>query len=360
MPPARPVRSSSAASGRAGRPSRRPRARREPDARGVEGRPALRASRAADLLEREWGIRGALRPLPSERDQNFRVDQDGTPRYVLKLSNRHERPGVLDMQAEGMARLERAGVPCPVVVPGRDGASRRRVDGVWARVLRYVDGTLWSQRPDHPPPLLRDLGRTMGRVTRAWSGFLPAAAHRRLAWDVRRAGAVLSGHGPDVVDRATREVVGRVRRRVVEELMPALARLPHSVVHNDANENNLLVRDGAIAGLLDFGDMVHSVTANEAAVAGAYAMLGSSDPVRAAGLVVAGYVETWPLSPEERRWLPDLIHARLATSVALSGYQRRLAPGDPYLRVSESMVERALADLERAGGPGGWRLPGGP
>jgi len=54
------------------------------------------------------------------------------------------------------------------------------------------------------------------------------------------------------------------------------------VIHSDANDHNLLVRDGQVTGLIDFGDMVYSALAADPAIAAAYAMLDKSKPLEAA------------------------------------------------------------------------------
>ena len=90
-----------------------------------------------------------------------------------------------------------------------------------------------------------------------------------------------------------------------------------------------------VVGLLDFGDMIHSITAHEAAVACAYAMLGRDDPTGVLKAVIHGFVGTCPLTAYEINALPSLAIARLATSVAMSAQQKRVSD-DPYLRVSEA------------------------
>ena len=76
-----------------------------------------------------------------------------------------------------------------------------------------------------------------------------------------------------------------------------LRALPRQVVHNDLNDENLLVRDGAIAGVIDFGDAIETVRAAELAIACTYAMLDQEDPVAVAGDVIAGYQSVAPASP---------------------------------------------------------------
>jgi Ser/Thr protein kinase RdoA (MazF antagonist) len=123
------------------------------------------------------------------------------------------------------------------------------------------------------------------------------------------------------------------------------------VIHNDANDHNVLVADdgGSISGLLDLGDAVWSVVVNELAVAAAYAALRADDPLAVVAQVRAGFETSLPLTEAEADVLLDLVALRLATSVALSAHQSRLAPDDPYLTVSEApawaLLERLAHEL---------------
>ncbi len=128
--------------------------------------------------------------------------------------------------------------------------------------------------------------------------------------------------------------------------------LRHGVIHNDANDHNVLVADdgAAISGLLDFGDAVFTVVANELAVAAAYAALDAPDPIAVIGAVRRGFERELPLTPVEAAVVMGLVALRLCTSVALSAHQARLAPDDPYLTISKRPAWKLLATLERAAG----------
>ncbi len=67
------------------------------------------------------------------------------------------------------------------------------------------------------------------------------------------------------------------------------ATLRHGVIHGDANDHNVLVRQGRVAGLIDFGDLVHSAIVCDLAIALAYAMLGKARPMEVAATVVRAY-----------------------------------------------------------------------
>ena len=83
---------------------------------------------------------------------------------------------------------------------------------------------------------------------------------RRLHWNVLEA--------PDAAGAV--ELLDERRRALVEPVFARFAALdlvalPHQVIHNDANEHNVLVgEDGAVTGLIDFGDLVWSAAGGRA------------------------------------------------------------------------------------------------
>jgi len=321
-------------------------------------RPRVDPAAARAILARHWAIDGDVRPLPSERDQNFAVVVDGQDRFVLKLSNATEDAAFLDFQQKAMARLVATGVPCQVPVVALDGREVLDVgsDGrsTLARVLTWLPGRPLATIPaaDRPEPLLRDLGRVMGRAATALGSFEHPAAHRPFQWEAGRGLEVIAAHAPAVVDV---ERGGLLRRWIdrLGRLDDSLPGLRHGVIHNDANDHNVLVDEAgtAIAGLLDLGDAVHSVVANELAVTAAYAAFGAPDPLAVVATIRAGFEETCPLRDDERGVVVELIALRLATSVALSAHQSRLDPDDAYLTASEApawALLAALIDIEPA------------
>jgi len=310
----------------------------------VADRPRFSDAVVGGILHDVYEIDGDLHGLPSERDQNFRVAVGGSPRYVVKVSNATEHPQVVDLQCRAMEHLSAAGIDCPVAVPATDGQTVRTVDGHLFWVLTFLPGELMARRTERSPELLHAFGAFLGRVTHALADFEHPAAERDLQWDVTRSGDVMSRYLPDV-DEARQPLLEVALQGFTERVAPALPSLPRSVIHNDANDHNVLIDGDAITGLIDFGDMVHSVTINELAVGCAYAALGQSDPLAAVRSVTDGYAASAPLSDLERELLPDLVRTRLATSVAISAHQHALEPHNAYLTVSEEQAWRVLGAL---------------
>ena len=320
-------------------------------------RPVLDAEAANRLLRRSWGIDGDLRQLPSERDVNFAVRVDGADAYVLKVSNRTEDATFLEMQHAEMAILAAAGVPCqrPVASIGGEVVLRWSPSAddepLLVRLLTWLPGRPLSAIP--PPAravaLHDDLGATMGRSARALGAFDHPAAHRPFQWEPRRGLDVVSAHAFAVTDDGRASLLARWQRRLAP-LAGVLATFRHGVIHNDANDHNVLVTDdgASISGLLDFGDSVFTVVVNELAVAAAYAALDAPDPIAVIEAVRRGFARELPLTEGEAAVVLDLVALRLCTSVALSAHQSRLAPDDAYLTISERPAWDLLATLERA------------
>jgi len=315
----------------------------------VGSRPRVGLDEARGILARRWDLEAELDPLPSERDRNFLVRVEGVPRYVLKIANAREDPVVLDLQHRAAERLRAAGVPVQAVVPARDGREVVEERGHLVRLFTYLPGRPMAEVRTRPPELLRDVGRVAGRATAALEGFAHPADRRYLHWDPRHARRVIGSCAPDLPEGEPRELVLRTLARFRREALPRLALARTGVVHDDANDHNVLVDEAGarVVGLLDLGDLVRTWVVNDAAVACAYAMLGEGAPLEAAAQVVSGYEEAFPLEEPEREALLHLIRLRLATSVAIAARQHREDPSDPYLTTSEEGAWRLLRHLDR-------------
>ena len=320
--------------------------------------PTFGASAAEDIAARRFGKRGTARPLPSERDQNYLVRFADGGRGVLKISHTGEDREVLELQHMALRRLaERApSVALPRVLPAVDGAevvtlTSEEGETHYARLLTWVPGMLLAEVRPHSPELLESLGRVIAQLDTGLEGLDHPAARRELKWDLVRAGWI-RGHLDKVTDPERRALVERVLDRFEREVIPFLSELHSSLIYNDANDYNLLVRgDDAwsrrVTGAIDFGDLVHSVQVCDLAIAAADAALGKPDPAAAVARVAAGYHAVRPLEDAELDLLDALIATRLAVSVVNAAVQRAALPENAYLTISEATAWAALQRLDR-------------
>ncbi len=304
-----------------------------------------------------YGLSASARSLPGERDYNFHLKTDSGREFVLKIAQAEEQRDTLDMQNKALEHLAvyDPSLLLPQICPTSTGESTAQVitgDGMahLARLLTYVPGKLFAETRPHTPELLTSLGTLMGRTDRALQGFSHPAAHRRLKWDLRYAGWIRN-YLQHIVQSERRAIVERFLSAFEAEVLPALLALRMSVIHNDANNYNVLVGDSTgmdfrqVASVIDFGDMVHTYTICELAIAAAYAMMGKADPLSAAAHVVAGYHEVFPLTEAELAVLYPLICMRLCISVVNSAYQQKLEPHNDYLTISEQPAWVLLGKL---------------
>ncbi|MFI5246887.1 MAG: phosphotransferase, partial [Gemmatimonadales bacterium] len=281
--------------------------------------------------------------------------------FVLKIANALEEPAFLDAQRQAMAVAADRTSLCPRVIPLAAG-------GGWAgevkgpsgalhavRLVSFIPGTPAGDVPRHSSEYRRDLGRCVGAIDRALEGFDHPAAHREFHWDLARGAATCREHLALIADADLRGLVRAIVDRFERDAAPALSRLPRSVIHNDANDHNVIVRDDGdlyarhqrVAGIIDFGDMVHSYTVGGLAIAAAYASLEARDPLAAAAEVVGGYHRGRPLSGAELGVLFSLLRLRLCTSVCMAAHQLKQRPDDEYLAISQQSIARALPVLAR-------------
>jgi 4-aminobutyrate aminotransferase-like enzyme len=169
-------------------------------------------------------------------------------------------------------------------------------------------------------------------------------------WDLKLASSVIEKYKEYVKDSEKAKAIDYVMSIYDTLAVPRMPDLKTSVIHNDANDYNVLVSNAyspeeARFGILDFGDMVLTHTINELAVAIAYAILGKADPIGDASKIVEGYHSNYPLTETEIELLFPLILARLATSIAIAGYQTQLEPDNKYLLISQENVWDLLQRL---------------
>lgn len=323
--------------------------------------PRLSRAEAQELARSLFGVSAEATPLPSERDQNFRLDTTAGPALVLKIANAAETHGVLDAQNAVLSHLAERdpslGVPrVRATLTGESIATGSSREGPthYVRLLSYVPGHPFVEAAPHPPELLESLGSFLGRLDRAMAGFTRPALKRYLEWDLYHASSVVAQNLVCVEDPDRRALIERFLGRFQEEVEPTLPHLRMGVIHNDANDHNLLVTDlygsaPEVTGIVDFGDVVESCTLFELAIGLAYAILDAPDPIFAGAEVVRGYHRVWPLSEEEVALLAALMTMRLCTSVVIAAARKLRHADNPYLAVSEGPAWRALEAIEARG-----------
>jgi 4-aminobutyrate aminotransferase-like enzyme/Ser/Thr protein kinase RdoA (MazF antagonist) len=274
----------------------------------------LDASRIAKQL---YGLDGPATPLNGEYDLNFRIGN-----FVLKIMREGCDRAFVEMQCTAMEHLGEHRLAGPIQ------EHHGRI--VW--LLHWVPGRLLADLKFHSAKLLRNVGRTLAEQRTKLAGFDHPQAHRELKWDLKRASWIRQ-HLHLTEDPA---LIARVLA-----MTPDLTNLPHSVIHGDANDHNVLVDGDEVLGIIDFGDLHYTATVCDLAISCAYMALNKKDPLAAIIHVVEGYSD---LQPKEIDALFPLILLRLAVSVVNAAHRKTIL-NDPYVTVSERPAWDALRTL---------------
>lgn len=315
--------------------------------------PSFNEIELKDIAARLFSVEGKTKPLVSERDQNVRLtNAEGD--YVLKIANPGEEREFLIFQNAALKHLAAYGrdVTVPQVMTGKTGEGVQSVEAgnkeYSVRLFSFLQGSLFSQ-VEKGPELLRDLGRFLGRLSTALQGFMhPAAIRPDFLWNLDNVLCCRAYIG-DIQDSEHKTLVERFFDRYERHVVPVLPGLRSAVIHNDANDQNLLVDDrgvSRISGLIDFGDMVYAKQVNELAVVLAYALMDVPDPIDAACAIIRGYTAEFSLSETELEVLFDLVAMRLVMSVCISSHRSTHFPDNEYLTVSQAPAFRLLAQLD--------------
>jgi 4-aminobutyrate aminotransferase-like enzyme/Ser/Thr protein kinase RdoA (MazF antagonist) len=312
----------------------------------AEPAPRLSDERVRSAVASLWGVRvSSVQPRSSERDLNVLVDG-----HVLKVSNPAEDRALVEMEVAAMAHVAAVDptLPIPLVTSCPDGTSLATItddDGrpCLARLITTVPGAALEGQVI-TEDLAEQVGATTARMQAALAGFFhPAAGARDLDWDVRRLPAVAASLS-----------AGDSLASLVDRVAPALARcasLPGGIHHADVTLTNLLVTDGVVTGVIDFGDMHHTADVADLAVALTSVLRNTSETQvctmwELAGAAIRGYQRHRPLSPEEVEVLGELVLSRLALSAIISGRRAAAHPDNTaYITQYDDADTRTLASL---------------
>jgi len=312
---------------------------------------------ARAALQQYFGLRGELRLLDSERDQNFLVAADDGQRYVMKIANSAETSDVIEFQVGALQHIEDTdpALPVPRVICSPDGRRcfrHRFPNGTehFVYLLSYLDGIpLDDTECTFGSEGYKQLGAFMARLDIALRGYFHPAAEQDHPWNIAACGRLrpLTLH----VDEG-REIVEQVLDRTSGDVLPRLRHLRHQVVHQDAHTGNVLVNadePGTITGLIDFGDMLYGTLVAEIAVTCDSIPFDADDVVSPVCDIVSGFDSVLTLEEQEVDLVFDLVCARNALTATIVAARAALTPEEPAHIDSPGLFVERLQKLEAVG-----------
>jgi 4-aminobutyrate aminotransferase-like enzyme/Ser/Thr protein kinase RdoA (MazF antagonist) len=315
--------------------------------------PGLTLEDALEIARSRFGVDGNARLLVSERDQNFLLEGEG-PAWVLKVSNAAEDRSVVEMEVaavEHAASMD-AGLPLPVARRTTQGQTIADVTVGDAehlvRMIPYLPGRN-AQPSELDDRTLRELGIVVARLARALRGFYHPAAGRMIEWDQKHL-LDLAPHADLVADASRRALLEHALERFRRRVMPVLPSLRAQVIHNDITLDNLLLDDeGAVTGIIDFGDMAHTATVLDVPASMQSLVRDREDIFEVASAFLQGYTSLLPLEDGEADLLGDLLAGRMIQTILISAWRTRQFPDNDYITGWAEPAWALLDQLERVG-----------
>jgi 4-aminobutyrate aminotransferase-like enzyme len=316
--------------------------------------PDLSADEASGIARSTFGVTGSVRPLVSERDQNFAISADDGSSWVLKISNSAEDRGVVEMEVAAVARIAAVDpdLPVPTARATLDGEPIASIEtSAGMHLVRLIP--LLPGRNPRPGELsasnVRHIGEVVAHLARALRGFFHPAAGRVIWWDQQHLPGLFQ-HAKLITDPSRRNLLDRVIARFEERVVPALPTLRWQVIHNDVTLDNLLVDDGgAVTGIIDFGDMAHTALVLDIPATLQSLVRAGVDIFEVAASFLEGYTSVTPLEPVEAELLGDLLAGRMAQTILISAHRTRRYPNNAYIHGWSEPAWKMLAQLESIG-----------
>lgn len=307
-------------------------------------------NQAEQILQQLFGIKGKASPLPGEIDFNFRIKTKHGDGYILKISRPDEHINYLEYQQQLLEYVEKNGknLIAPRVIRDKEGNdiseiidennTRRKV-----RLLSWISGRVWSSVNPQLDRLRYSLGEQCGLLTSALQGFDHPEAHRKFVWDIAQ--SLWTKEHLHLFEGEEKDIISFFQNRF-ETIQDSYATLRKLVVHNDANDNNIIVSENLIhpkvKAAIDYGDAIYTHIINDVAITCAYAIMNHNNPLEAALPILQGYHATFPLKEDEIKYLYVAIAMRLVISVTKSAINKIKEPDNTYLLISEKPAWEVL------------------
>ncbi len=308
----------------------------------------ITTAQAEEILASNYGITGIAKELPGELDFNFRIDVSGSPSYIVKVSRPDADVAYIEYQQALLRHVGTQLETSPRILRDKKGNSLVRIkdeqgEERLVRVLTWVAGRMWSEVNPVSNGLLGSLGTEAARVMMALKGFDHPQAHRAFEWDVAQ--GLWTQEHLELFSQEDREVIAYFQGGF-QSNWEHYNKLPKSVVHNDANDNNVVVEaripSEKVTAIIDFGDAIYTQVINDVAIAIAYAVMGFENPLQASAPIVKAYHDVYGFSEEELKHLYWAVAMRLVISVTKSAMNKLKEPDNTYLLISEKPAWEVL------------------
>ncbi len=293
-----------------------------------------------NIIQSEFNLRSVeIKKLDGYDNANYLVKTDQI-KYVFKTyKNNQKTLDLVKAENETLLSLNKNSpgkFPKPIAYNNGEFIKILEIGGklMICRLLSFLEGEFFGDI-EQSKSLFQSLGDFLAKTSidlKKTHNHIIAA--RQWEWDIQY---VYLNHKyiNDIPNKNNRNIALYFLQKFDEIVRPILPDLRKQIIHNDANEWNILTEKGKVSGLIDFGDLAYSPLINELAVAITYACYDKKDPLKWASIILKAYHSQLQLEVNEVKVLYYLIAARLVISVCNSAHSRKTDPLNNYATSSE-------------------------
>lgn len=294
------------------------------------------------ILKEYYGIESSsITSLEGYDSINYKIT-DGNKSFVLKVyPNSNDVLELITAENDILMSLENSGISCSRILATNSGIYFVITDQYIFRLLSFLSGTFLAETR-HTRQLLTSFGLALAKIDASLlTRKNTVIAAKQTQWDLKhfqKNWKYLS----DIPDASDRSLVDYFCLQFNEHVLPFQYEFRQGIIHNDANDWNVLVHNEEITGIIDVGDMCHSWLINELAIGLTYVLMEKEHPLDVASTVLKAYHTEFSLEEKEVDALYYLIAARLCTSVLNSAHTKKIKPESSYITISENSAWNLL------------------
>lgn len=301
----------------------------------------MTAAQITSYITKLYGLKGALKPLYGEIERNYQLTTKNNEMYVVKLSPISKKDRVL-FEAALLDKLSKTKINnTPHLIKDLVGAGHNIIlnennEAYIIRLLSWLPGRPWGS----VNPILKthreQLGSQLGKISKALMGFKHPNDSLENDWDLAQA-LWVKKHMALFSSREQSLLTPFIAS--FEKNLPAYKSLPKGVVHNDANDQNVMLDtklpSKKVTGIIDFGDACYTQIINDVAIGCTYTIMHCTDPLQATLPFIANYHRQYPLVASSLAHLYTAIGMRLVVSLTKATLNKKAHPENSYLLHSE-------------------------
>jgi len=274
---------------------------------------------------------------------NYKVTTESNQTYLLKVYQDPDDFDIINAESDLISHFaSKLNIDFTTTIRNSAGESITKFkDGSFCRLLNFIEGRHLTNK-DISDELLTQLGETLALLHKhaPKKGFYPISA-RKITWDLQHADQ-LTEYLSYIPNAFNKNRALYFFDAFQQKVLPHAHKFEKGFIHNDLNENNLILRSEGLAGIIDFGDAVFGPFIFDIGICLCYLLMLNPNPQLICNSILKAYSNHRTLSKDEIDALYYIIGARLFMSVAHSSKAKALETDTDYILGSEASAWNLL------------------